>query len=333
MKIDAMLGPVPLDQIPALAREAEGLGFDALWSSETQHDPFLPLTLIAEHTHQLLFGSCIAVAFARSPTVLAYTAWDLAGQSGGRFILGLGTQVRAHITRRFGMPWPESPASQLREEIQGMRAIWKAWSSGERLAFRGKYHALTLMTPFFSPAPIPRPEIPIFVAGVNPALCRLAGEHAEGFFVHPFHSPRYLRERVLPGLQEGLQRAGRPGSAVEVVVTALAHTSPEEAAFARHQIAFYASTPSYRSVLALHGWQEVGQRLSSLASQGRWAEMDACISDEMLETFSTGASPADLPRVLRERYEGAAQRLALYLPFSGGESSGFWPRLIEGIHA
>lgn len=333
MKIDAVLPPGPLDQIPALAREAEDLGFDALWSSETQHDPFLPLTLIAEHTQRLHFGSSIAVAFARSPTTLAYTAWDLAGQSGGRFILGLGTQVRAHIQRRFGMPWPESPAAQLREEIQAMRAIWASWSSGERLNFRGKYYALTLMTPFFSPAPIERPEIPLFLAGVNRALCRLAGELADGFFVHPFHSPRYLREVVLPALQEGRQGRHRPGDAVEIAVTALTHTSVEEAAFVRQQIAFYASTPSYRSVLAFHGWQEVGQRLSNLAARGRWAEMSALISDEMLETFSTRASPADLPQVLRERYEGVAQRLALYLPFSGGGSSDLWAHLVEVIHA
>jgi probable F420-dependent oxidoreductase len=333
VKIDAVLAPVLLDQIPALAHEAEDLGFDALWSSETQHDPFLPLALIAEHTHRLHFGSSIAVAFARSPTTLAYTAWDLAGQSGGRFILGLGTQVRAHIMRRFGMPWPESPASQLHEEILAMRAIWKAWSSGEPLNFRGKYYALTLMTPFFSPAPIERPDIPIFLAGVNPALCRVAGELADGFFVHPFHSLRYLREVVIPELQEGMRRAGRPEGAVQVAVTALTHTSPEEAAFVRQQIAFYASTPSYRPVLALHGWQDVGQQLSTLASHGRWAEMAAWVSDEMLEAFSTRASPADLPLVLRERYEGVAQRLALYLPFSGGGVLDPWAQLIEVIHA
>ena len=213
-----------------------------------------------------------------------------------------------------------------------MRAIWKTWLSGERLNFRGKHYALTLMTPFFSPPPIAHPDIPIFLAGVNPALCRVAGELADGFFVHPFHSPRYLREMVIPRLQEGMKRAERAGGAVQVAVTALAHTSLEEEAFVRQQIAFYASTPSYRPVLALHGWEEVGQQLSALASRGRWAEMGAWVSDEMVETFSTRASPGDLPQALRERYEGLAQRLALYLPFSGGALDS-WSHLIEVIHA
>jgi probable F420-dependent oxidoreductase len=333
MRFDAVLPPTRLDQIPALAREAEELGVDALWSNETQHDPFLPLSLIAEHTHRLQFGSSIAVAFARSPTTLAHTAWDLADQSRGRFILGLGTQVRAHIVRRFGMPWPESPAVKLREQVQALRAIWNSWNSGERLDFRGKYYALSLMTPFFSPPPIEHPAIPVFLAGVNQSLCRVAGELADGFFVHPFHSLRYLREAVLPALQQGAQRAGRSREAAQVAVIVLTHTSPEETAFVRQQIAFYASTRSYRPVLALHGWQEVGQQLSSLAARGRWAEMSAWISDEMLDTFSTRASPADLPRVLRDRYEGVAQRLALYLPFSGGEAVASWAHLIEVIHA
>jgi probable F420-dependent oxidoreductase len=332
MKFDAVLPPTRLGQIPALAREAEDLGFDALWSSETQHDPFLPLSLIAEHTRRLQFGSSIAVAFARSPTTLAHTAWDLADESRGRFVLGLGTQVRAHIQRRFGMPWPESPAAQLREEVQALRAVWNSWISGERLNFRGKYYTLTLMTPFFSPPAIEHPAIPIFLAGVNRGLCRVAGELGDGFFVHPFHSLRYLQEAVLPALEEGAQRAGRPREMVQVAVTALTHTSPEEAAFVRQQIAFYASTPTYRPVLALHGWQEVGQKLSSLAAQGRWAEMSEWVSDEMLDTFSTRASAADLPQVLRDRYEGVAHRLGLYLPFSGEEGAIPWARLVEVIH-
>src|SRR5512139_1739671 len=176
MYIDATMPPVPLKATAAIAQAAEALGFDALWSTETLHDPFLPGALVAEHTQRLQFGTAVAIAFARSPATLAYTAWDLAQASGGRFILGLGTQVKAHIERRFGMPWPESVVGKLREQIAALRAFWHTWQSGERLNFRGEYYKLTLMSPFFNPGPIQHPHIPIYIAGVNPGLAGLAGE-------------------------------------------------------------------------------------------------------------------------------------------------------------
>ncbi len=194
MKIDASLPTVPLKQVPAIAKAAEATGFDALWTSETQHDPFLPCALIAEHTSRVHFGTAIVVSFAGSPATLAYTAWDLAAQSNGRFMLGLGTQVKAHIERRFGMLWPELVVGRLREQILAIRAFWDAWQNGTKLNFRGEYYKLTLMSPFFNPGPIEHPNIPIYVAGVNEGLARLAGELCEGFHVHPFHSPRYLKE-------------------------------------------------------------------------------------------------------------------------------------------
>jgi probable F420-dependent oxidoreductase len=329
MKFDASIHPVSLKEVPELAQAGESQGLDALWTSETQHDPFLPLALAAEHTTSLRLGTAIAVGFARSPGAVAYTAWDLAQASGGRFILGLGTQVRAHIERRFGMPWPDSPVGKLREFIQAVRALWRTWQHGERLNMRGEYYKLTLMTPFFNPGPIEHPDIPVYIAGVNTGLCRLAGEIAEGFLVHPYHSVRYLREVVQPAIAQGAQSVGRKQEDVSLVVTAFVVTEPEEEAFARAQLAFYASTPSYRPVMELHGWGDVAQDLSVLVREQKWDEMAALISEEMLETFAVVASAGDLAPALRSRYEGLADRLMLYLPFTVGKQEEFWRRLIS----
>lgn len=304
------------------------MGFDAVWATETIHDPFLPGALVAEHTRRLCYGTAVAIAFARSPATLAYTAWDLAQASGGRFIFGLGTQVKAHIERRFGMPWPDSVVGKLREQIAAMRALWNTWQTGEKLNFRGEYYRLTLMSPFFNPGPINHPEIPIYIAGVNTGLARLAGEAADGFVVHPFHSPEYLRQALLPAIGQGAEKAGRERSQVKVSVTAFVVTSPEEDLFVRSQIAFYASTPSYRPVMALHGWDVTAERLSSLAAQGEWGEMPALIDPDMLATFAVVASEKDLPRALVDRYTGLADRLGLYLPFVPGERDTLWRSLL-----
>jgi probable F420-dependent oxidoreductase len=333
MKIDASLPPVPLNSIPAIAQIAESLGFDALWGSETMHDPFLAGVLAAEHTRRLAYGTAVAIAFARSPGNLAYTAWDLAQQSGGRFILGLGTQVKAHIVRRFGMPWPDSVVGHLRELIQAVRAIWNCWQTGEPLDFHSATYKLNLMTPFFNPGPIEHPHIPIFIAGVNSGLARLAGELADGFVVHPFHSPQYLQQVLLPAIQAGAQKSGRSRDKIQISTTAFAVTSPEEENFVRMQISFYASTPSYRAVMDFHGWGEIAGQLSPLAARGRWMEMPGLISDEMLKTFAVVCEAEALPGKLRERYDGLADRLGLYLPLAPGESDNFWQRFIAGIKA
>lgn len=331
MKIDASLPPVALGEVPAVAQAAEGLGFDGLWTSETQHDPFLPCALIAEHTSKLQFGTAIAVSFARSPANLAYTAWDLAASSGGRFMLGLGTQVKAHIERRFGMPWPESVTGKLREQILAMRALWDCWQNGSRLNFRGEYYRLTLMSPFFNPGPIEHPDIPIFIAGVNTGLAKLAGELCNGFHVHPFHSPRYLREVIFPAVEEGAQNAGRKKKDIAVSVTAFVATSPEEQGEARRQLAFYASTPSYRPVMALYGWEQVAEKLSARAVRGEWQAMSALVSDEMLYEFCLVTDEANLVSSLKDRYSGLADRLTLYRPFRPGENDGLWNKLAHGF--
>ena len=331
MKFDAILPPARLEDVPALAAAAERLGFDALWTSETKHDPFLPCALIAEHTSRLLLGTAIAVSFARSPANLAYLAWDLAAQSGGRFILGLGTQVKAHIERRFGQPWPDSVTGKLREQIRAIRAIWACWQNGEKLNFRGDYYKLTLMSPFFNPGPIPNPDVPIFIAGVNPGLAGLAGEICEGFIVHPFHSPRYLKSVILPAIADGADRAGRDAREVTVSITAFVATTPQELEQARSQIAFYASTPSYRPVMALHGWATVAEKLSLHAARGEWDRMEALITDDMLREFCLVTEPSRLAPDLMERYDGIGRRLSLYHPFSPGAKDAQWRQLVNSL--
>jgi probable F420-dependent oxidoreductase len=331
MLIDATLPPTDLSAIPSIARAVEMMGFSTLWSTETMHDPFLPGSLIAEHTRKLHFGTAVAIAFARSPATLAYTAWDLSQASGGRFILGLGTQVKAHIVRRFGMPWPDSVVGKLREQIEAIHAFWNTWQTNQPLNFRGEHYKLNLMSPFFNPGPIKYPDIPIYVAGVNTGLARLAGEVAQGFHVHPFHTPRYLREIILPAIEQGAAKVGRSRAEIKVAASAFVVTSPEEDFFVRAQIAFYASTPSYRSVMELYGWEDTANQLSTLASSGSWADMAALITDDMLQECAVIAPPAELPSALMERYQGLVDRLGLYIPFKPGERDEFWRHLLKVI--
>lgn len=332
MKIDAGLEVSNLRDVPATARAAEAMGFDAIWTGEKQHEAILPLTLVAEHTQRILFGTAITVAFARSPMVLAYAAWDLAAQSSGRFILGLGTQVKAHIERRFGMTW-EPPMPKLREMILALRAIWDCWQNGAPLNFRGKFYKLTLMTPFFSPGPIDTPRVPIFVAGVNTRLCQLAGELADGFMAHPFHTAKYLREIVLPAIEAGAAKVGRTRSDVQVAGSAFVVTNDAEREMVRAQVAFYASTPSYRGVMECHNWGEISDRLSYLAARGKWADMPGLISDEMLDTFAVMTLPDELPDKLLTKYAGLLDRVGLYAPFVQGEKDAVWRHLIAASRA
>jgi probable F420-dependent oxidoreductase len=331
MKIDISLPPSHLNSVPEYARAAEKMGFDTLWTTETQHDPFLPGALIAEHTQSLSFGTAVAIGFARSPGTLAYTAWDLAQASGGRFILGLGTQVKGHVERRFGMPWPDSVVGKLREQVAAVRSFWHTWQSGERLNFRGEYYKLTLMSPFFNPGPIDHPDIPIYIAGVNTGLARLAGEIADGFHVHPLNSPRYLSEVLIPAVESGAYQAGRNRQDVSICVNAFVVTSPEEKNFVRMQIAFYASTPSYRRVFAQHGWSEIAEQLSGYAARSSWGEMGSLIDDDILHAFAVVTEPAEVPTALVERYQGLADRLTVYVPFIPGERDEFWRHLISAL--
>ena len=333
MRIDTTLPPTHLGAVSNLAQAAESVGFDGIWVSETQHDPFLPGALIAENTQKIHFGTAVAIAFARSPATLAYTAWDLAQASKGRFILGLGTQVKGHIERRFGMPWPDSVVGKLHEQVKAIRAFWNTWQTGERLRIKGAYYNLNLMSPFFNPGPIDYPEIPIYIAGVNTGLAKLAGEVADGFHVHPLNSKRYLAEVLIPAIATGAKTNQRDPLDIQISVTAFIVSTPEEKNFVRMQIAFYASTPSYRRVFSLHGWGDIAEQLSGFAANGKWAEMGNLIDDEILNTFAVVAEPGEIPSALVSRYQGLADRLTVYAPYVPGERDNFWQNLVTDLKA
>lgn len=329
MKIDVGILVPDLLDLPKVARAAEDVGFDALWTSETQHDAFLPLAIAAEHTSRIELGTSIAVAFSRSPTVLAHIAWDLAKASRGRFILGLGTQVKAHIERRFGMIW-ESPAPKLREMILALRALWNAWQGDGKMNFRGEFYKITLMTPFFNPGPIEHPDIPVYIAGVNEHLCRVAGELCQGFHVHPFHTTKYIREIVLPNIERGAKQASRTRADVKLSSAIFVAMNDAERQAARQQISFYASTPTYRTVLDAHGWGEVGERLSALAARGKWDEMPALISDEILNEVAIVAPADEIPARIQSRYTGLLDRIAFYAPFTPEDASR-WRAMVKAF--
>jgi probable F420-dependent oxidoreductase len=319
MKLDVTIAIEDLRDVPSLAREAEALGVDGLWTAETRHDPFLPLALAAENTERVSLGTAIAVAFPRSPTVVAHTAWDLQAASGGRLLLGLGTQVKGHIERRFSVTWT-APGPRLREYVLALRALWEAWQTRSPIAFRGAHYSLTLTTPFFAPRPIEHPRIPIYIAAVNAYNLRLAGELCEGVHLHPFHSVKYLREFALPHIEAGLRKGGRARDAVELACSVFMITGDSAEAVARAreqaraQIAFYASTRTYEPVLAAHGWQDLTPRLHRKSVEGDWAGMATLITDEMLEVFAVEAPLDGLRAALDERYGGVLDRLAPYVP-------------------
>ncbi|MDR7560505.1 MAG: TIGR03617 family F420-dependent LLM class oxidoreductase [Armatimonadota bacterium] len=335
VRIDIHMMYRTLAEVPDVVRTAERLGVDGVWVSETAHDPFLGAALAAEHSARLLVGTGVAIAFTRSPTVLAHLAYDLAEASRGRFVLGLGTQVRAHIVRRYGLTW-DAPAARLRDVVGAVRAVWEAWRTGAPLAYRGRYYTLTLMTPAFSPAPHPYP-IPIMTAGVNPRMCQVAGEVADGFLVQPLHTRGYLTDVIRPALARGRARGGRPDpcpvvASVLVGVGESATAVRDAAARVRERIAFYASTPSYRRVLDHHGWGELGVRLRTLAARGAWAEMGTLIPDEILHEVAVVGGPEDVGDRLRERYRGLADRVVLDGPPLPGRED-VWSALLDRCRA
>ena len=320
MFLDIALRDYDLQKVPEFARQAEATGYDCLWTSETAHDPFLPLAVASTATSSLKLGTSIAVAFPRSPMLTAYTAWDLQKSSGGRLILGLGSQVRAHNQRRFSVKF-ESPGPKLREVVLALRAIWDCWQQGTPLRFKGEFYNFDLMTPFFNPGPIEHPKIPIFIAGVNRYMCRMAGEVCDGLHVHPFHTPKYLREYVRPGVSEGLQVSGRSSqgftyaTAAFVVVGVSESERGKIAEAVRQQVAFYASTRTYEPVLAAHGWEGIVPELHEKSLAGDWKAMARLISDEMLDAIAVSGTYETIGARLRERYSGLIDRIALYQPY------------------
>ncbi|HZQ58173.1 MAG TPA: LLM class F420-dependent oxidoreductase [Acidimicrobiales bacterium] len=321
MQIDAMLSR-DVRGTEDEARTLEAAGYDGLWVGETEHDPFLQLMSAARGTNRVTVGTAVAIAFARTPMTLASTAFDLALASEGRFVLGLGSQVKAHIERRFSMPWSH-PAPRMREYVMALRAIWATWQTGEKLDFRGDFYTHTLMTPFFSPAAHDYGPPPIYLAGVGEKMTEVAGEVCDGFFFHPLTSERSLAELTLPALRRGRARAGH-GDLDGFTVTgpAFTCTGRDEAELAtaikgtKAQIAFYASTPSYRAVLDLHGWGGLQPELNAMTRAGRWAEMGDAIDDDVLHAFAVVGTPDAVGRGLRARWGGVAPRITLYAPYN-----------------
>ena len=321
MKVDFYFPPSPPEGAREAARHAADLGYDGFFSAETQYDPFFPLLMAGVEAPSLELGTAIAVAFPRSPTVTAMSAWDLARLSRGKFLLGLGTQVRAHIVRRFASTW-DRPGPRLRDYILSVRAIWEAWQTSTPLKHEGEFYNLSLMTPFFDPGPIPNPEIPIYIAGVGPYLSRLAGELCDGFHVHPFHTIRYLDQVVLPGIADGADAAGRTASDVVRATTVFVMTGQTDAeieqamAPVRQQISFYASTPSYKPVLEANDW-DFGEELNAMSKRGQWAEMAAVVPDEAVLEVGVAAPIDRLGTAIRDRYGDRVQRIGFYTIGSG----------------
>jgi probable F420-dependent oxidoreductase len=338
MKIDGGIGS-NLHKVPQQAREVEAAGYAGAWTAETAHDPFLPLLLAAEHTEHLELGTSIAVAFARNPMTLAHTAWDLQAFSKGRFILGLGSQIKPHITKRFSMEWSH-PAPRMREMVLAMRAIWNTWLTGEQLDFRGEFYTHTLMTPFFTPdandvegfGP-PR----VFLAGVGELMTEVAGEVCDGFICHGFTTERYLREVTLPALERGRAKAGKTMEGFEIIGPSFVVTGNDDAQIAaaaaatRQQIAFYGSTPAYRGVLELHGWGHLQDELNALSKQGEWVKMGELIDDEILETFAVVGEPEAIAPELTARYGDVIQRISFYAPYASDPDR--WAAVMAALRA
>jgi probable F420-dependent oxidoreductase len=323
MKIDVDLDTGTLMSISTSARALEDAGYDGLWSTEAAHDPFLPLVAAAQSSDRAELGTSIAVAFARTPMTVAYAAHDLQAYSGGRFLLGLGSQVKPHIERRFSMAWSH-PAPRMREFICALHAIWDCWDTGTPLNFRGDFYQHTLMTPFFSPQASPWPRPKVILAAVGETMTRTAGEVADGIFLHGFTTERYIREVTIPALEAGLSRAGKSRQDFQVAHVALIATgrTEEQAAEARRavreQIAFYGSTPAYKRVLELHGWGELADELNSLSRSSRddkWSVMARLVDDSVLSTFAVVAEPERVADELVRRFGDLVDRLKFYAPY------------------
>jgi probable F420-dependent oxidoreductase len=333
MKVDATLNK-DLAEAAACARAIEEDGYDGLWIGETNHDPFLLSLRAGDATDHVTVGTSIAIAFARTPMTLAYPAYDLALCSKGRFVLGLGSQIKPHIERRFSMPWSH-PAARMRELVVAMRAIWDSWQHGRPLNFQGDFYTHTLMTPFFAPEPHRFGPPPVYLAGVGERMTEVAGEVCDGFFFHPFTTSRYLREVTLPALERGRKKAALTLDGFAVAGPAFVATGRDSAELSRAinvtkaQIAFYASTPAYRGVLDLDGWGDLQPELTSLTRQGRWSELAERIDDEILHAFAVVGDPETTAAGLRERYGDGATRISLYANYESDPA--MWAEVLSAL--
>jgi probable F420-dependent oxidoreductase len=308
-----------VDAAGAAARTAEAAGYDGWWATETQIDPFLGCAVAVQRSTRIDVGTAIAVAFARNPMTVALQANDLQALSAGRFLLGLGSQIKPHITRRYSMPWSK-PAARMREFVLAVRAIWDTWATGTPLDFQGDFYTHTLMTPFFNPGPNRFGNPNVFLAGVGPLMTETAGEVADGFLCHGFSTERYVREVTLPALRRGREKAGKSldGFQISGPGMIVARDSEEERQagrqFVRQQIAFYGSTPAYRPVLELHGWGELQDELNAMTKRGEWDRLYETVDDELVEAFAIVGSPEEAIAELQRRYGDLATRITLELP-------------------
>jgi probable F420-dependent oxidoreductase len=318
MKIDAALTTTHLMDVPDAARRLEGLGYDGIYTFEGPHDPFFPLLLAAEHTERLELTTAVAIAFARTPMTLASVAYDLQLASKGRCNLGLGTQIKPHIERRFSMPWSK-PVERMRELVLAIRAIWASWHEGTKLDFRGDFYTHTLMTPFFDPGPSPHGVPSIFLGGVGPRMTAVAGEVADGFMIHPFSTAKFIRETTVPALEEGLKRSGRTRDDLEIafpIMTVAADTDEARAKGVnamRARLAFYGSTPAYKVVLDTHGWGDLQPELNTLSKRGDWGTMASMITDEMVDELCVVGTPEEVPGIVKQRYGDIVTRVSFDL--------------------
>ena len=338
MKIDAQLGSLYPGKAAEMARRMEAMGFDAVWSFEAGHDPFLPLMAAAMATEKIQIGTNIAVAFGRSPFATAQAAWDLQQASAGRFHLGLGTQVRAHIERRYDMPF-EHPAARLTDYIRCLRAIFDNFQNGGQPSYEGSFYKFILTNPAFIPGAIEHPRIPIYVAGVNPRMCQAAGEVADGFHVHPMHSTTYLRDVVRPAVDEGAKMSGKTVDDLDLhasVFCVLGETEAERAASEqqiREQVAFYASTPNYRALLRHHGLEDLGKELSGIVRTGDFENIAAKVPDKLLAEVAVSTDFGQLGGLLKQRYTRLVQRIATYYPIPDQDPVEKWAAMVKGFEA
>ena len=318
MRVTYRLATDNLASVAAEAAWAENMGYDAMSSNETAHDSFLPLALAATSTTRTTLETRVAIAFPRSPMVTAYLARDLQDLSEGRFRLGLGTQVKGHIMRRFSTEW-EAPGPRLREYVQSLKAIWHSWQTGEKLEYHGESYNFSLMTPFFDPGPSEYPAPEVFTAAVNAYNCQVAGEVSDGLMLHSLTSPEYVRQIVRPGLEKGALKAGRDSSVLKLTGGGFIITGPNRSSIramqadVRKRIAFYASTRSYFPVLEAHGFLETGQQLHEMSLKGEWAQMGELVSDEMLDAFSVSGEYEEIADKFGERYGGLLDEVSFTL--------------------
>ncbi|MFT5441469.1 MAG: putative F420-dependent oxidoreductase [Myxococcota bacterium] len=328
-----------ISHIAKVSKQMEEIGFDGVTTPEAGHDPYLPIPLVAEHTERISIGTNVAIAFPRSPMVTAQIAWDLQQLSGGRFRLGLGTQVKAHVQRRYATPWTSAPGPRMREYLECMRAMFATFQNEKPTFYEGEHYSFSLMNPFFNPGPIDYPAPEILIAAVNPYMARLAGELCDGLRLHPISTFDFTAKSVLPAIAEGAKRAGRDANDIDVVgAPFLCLAKDEEGVRAamedqKQHIAFYASTPTYHSVLEHHDWMDTAQELHQMTRAGKWNELSKCISDDMLEEWAIISTWDDFAKTCKERCDGVFDTVLLDLPPEARRDADFMKSTVQALQA